>query len=307
VARAQPRQLPLVGILAPDRPPLAGYDAFLESLRGLGQIEGSTHVRETRWAEGQRIDLYRQYAKEFVGRGAHVNVTGDTPGTIAAHDVSKTTPIVMAFLGAGDPIELGFATSLARPGGNVTGIYSQTDVLAGKRLQILRETLPTANRVAVLHVSVETARRAALAHGAPAKALGLEIQSIEVSKPEDFDAGFGAAKQWQANAVLLTQSAVFHRNMALLAETAMRHRMPTLSGETGFAAGGGLMNQGPDIAEAWRRSATFVDKILKGAALGDLPIEQPTVFKLVVNLKTAKALGLEVPASLLAHADEVIE
>src|SRR5262245_8807502 len=276
VARAQPRPLPLIGILAPDRPPFAGYDALLESLRGLGQIEGLTHVRETRWAEGQRIDLYRQYAKELDGRGAHVVVTGDTPGTIAAHEVSKTTPIVMAFLGAGDPIELGFAASLARPGGNVTGIYSQTDVLAGKRLQILRETLPSANRVAVLHVSVETARRAALAHGAPAEALGLEIQSIEVSKPEDFDAGFAAAKQWHADAVLLTQSAVFYRNLALLAETAMRHKMPALSGETGFAAAGGLMDQGPDIAEAWRRSAIFVDKILKGSSPADLPIEQPT-------------------------------
>src|SRR5262245_12448408 len=129
VARAQPRPLPLIGILAPDRPPFAGYDALLESLRGLGQIEGLTHVRETRWAEGQRIDLYRQYAKELDGRGAHVVVTGDTPGTIAAHEVSKTTPIVMAFLGAGDPFDLGLPAGLGELGGTVPGFSFKPDVL----------------------------------------------------------------------------------------------------------------------------------------------------------------------------------
>lgn len=306
-ALAQSQQLPLVGVLAPERPPFAGYDAFLEGLRELGQIEGSTHRRETRWAEGQRMDLYRQFAKEFEGLGARIIVTGDTPGTIAAHEVTKSIPIVMAFLGAGDPVQLGLAQSIARPGGNVTGIYSQTDMLAGKRLQILKELLPTARRVAVLHVSVDTARRAAAAHGEPAKMLGLDVRSIEITTREDFNAGFSAAKEWQADAVLLVQSAVFYRNIAPLVEASIRYRLPTLSGESGFAAQGGLINQGPDISNAWRRSATFVDKILKGATPADLAIEQPTVFKLVINLKTAGVLGVAVPPTLLVRADEVIE
>jgi putative ABC transport system substrate-binding protein len=229
VARAQPRQLPLIGILAPDRPPFAGYDALLESLRGLGQIEGLTHVRETRWAEGQRIDLYRQYAKELDGRGAHVIVTGDTPGTIATHDVSKTTPMVLAFMGAGDPIELGFATSLARPGGMSPGFTLRPTCSRASACRYCGRRCPPLN--------------------------GLRCCTSVSTRP--------AEQRWQADGVLLTQSAVFYRNLALLAETAMRHRMRTLSGETGFAAAGGLMDQGPDIADAWRRSATFVDKSLK--------------------------------------------
>jgi putative ABC transport system substrate-binding protein len=253
------------------------------------------------------MDLYRQFANEAHAIGANIIVTGDTPGTIAAREVTWTTPIVMAFLGAGDPVQLGLAQSIGRPGGNVTGIYSQTDILAGKRLQIVRELLPTAQRTAVLHVSVEAARRAAIAHEQPAKTLGLEVRLIEVAAQDNFDAGFSAAKQWGADAVLLVQSAVFYRNMASLAEAGLKYRLPTLAGETGFAAHGGLINQGPNIADAWRRAAAFVDKILKGSTPADLPIEQPTVFKLAVNLKTAKALGLTVPPTLLARADEVFE
>ena len=263
----------------------------LPEFREIAFSDHVTYARETRWAEGQRMDLYRQFAKALDGLGARVLVAGDTPGTIAAHEVTKTTPIVMAFLGAGDPVELGLARSIARPGGNVTGIYSQTDILAGKRLQILRDLLPTAKRIAVLHISVDTARRVAATHQMPGKQLGFETRSFEIVGLEDFDKGIAAAKNWQADAVLLVQSAIFYRNIDPLADAALKHRLPTLSGETGFAAGGGLMNYGPDISDVWRRSAAFVDKILKDAIPADLPIEQPTVFKLVINLKTAKALG----------------
>jgi putative ABC transport system substrate-binding protein len=306
-ARAQTRRLPRLGILAPERPPFAAYNVLLQALRALGQIEGETYALETHWAEGQNSDLYRQYANELVGKSVDIILTGDTPGTIAAAQTTRTTPIVMAFLGAGDPIELGLAQSLARPGGNVTGIFSQTSVLSGKRLELLRELLPSARRVAVLHVKTEISRRLAGAHDEPARTLAFESRRFEIDGADEFAASFAAARDWGADAVVLVQSAVFYRNAAKLAAIALQHRLPVLSGETGYAAAGGLMNQGPDIVDCWRRAATYVAKILKGAKPADLPIEQPTRFGLVVNAKAAKALGIAIPDSILARADEVIE
>jgi putative ABC transport system substrate-binding protein len=297
---------PVIGIIRPEPLPSPSYDAFRQGLRDLGYVEGQTIVLEPRWPTNRQFEDYLRIAKEFVLREVDIIVSGHTVSTLAAHHATQTIPIVFGASGL-DPIELGLAKSLARPGYNITGMALQTNELPGKRLELIKQIVPTAARIAILLPDNDTTRLMAKGHEAPALSLGVQLLQIEVSGPSDFEAGFEQAMRGQVDAVVLVQNAVFYANPKAIADLSLKYQLPVLSGDSGFAAAGGLINHGPNIADLWRRSAILVDKILKGAKPGDLPIEQPTKFELVVNLKTAKALGITIPPAVLVQADEVIE
>jgi len=299
-------KIPVIGIIRSEPLPARSYDAFRQGLRDLGYVEGQTIVLEPRWPTNRQFEDYLGVAKEFVRREVDIIVASHTLSTVAAQHATQTIPIVFGASGL-DPIELGLAKSLARPGYNITGMTLQTNELPGKRLELIRQIVPTASRIAILLPDTDTSRLIAKGHDAPAHALGVQLIHIEVSAPSDFEAGFESAMAAQADALVLVQNALFYANPKAIADLSLKHRIPVLSGESGFAAAGGLANHGPNIADLWRRSAILVDKILKGAKPGDLPIEQPTKFELVVNLKTAKALGITIPPAVLIQADELIE
>ena len=228
-----------------------------------------------------------------------------TAGALAARDATREIPIVAAALA--DPVRLGLGASLARPSGNVTGHTDQAgEGLLGKRVELLRAAVPRLSRLAIfLNPRPGTETRAD--YEATVRPLGLEAQYFDLHDPRDFEGAFHAAVRGGARAVLFGQSPLFSQHAARLAELARRSRLPTMAGETGFAAAGGLMTYGRDIVDNFRRSARYIDRILRGAKPADLPFEQPTRFQLVVNLKTANALGLTLPPSLLLRADEVIQ
>ena len=297
---------PVIGIIRPEPLPSPSYDAFRQGLRELGYVEGQTIVLEPRWPKNRQFEDYLGIAKEFVRREVDIIVTGHTLSTLAAQHATQTIPIVFA-AGGLDPIELGLAKSFARPGYNITGMTHQTNELNGKRLELIKQIVPTASRIAILLPDTEIGWLSAEGHNAPASSLGLQLLHIEVSAPSDFEAGFEKAMRGQADAVVLVPSAQFYANPKAIADLSLKYRLPVLSADSGFAAAGGLANHGPNIADVWRRSAELVDKILKGAKPGDLPIQQPTKFELVINLKTAKELGLTIPPAVLVQADEVIE
>jgi putative tryptophan/tyrosine transport system substrate-binding protein len=303
---------PRVGLLAPGRPDAPPTDlnirvvnAFRQRLRDLGYIEGQNIGLEIRWDEGQ-MDRHVTFAAELVRMGVDVIVAGTSPVTLWAREATRTIPIVMAAFGGGDPVDLGLAASLAHPGGNVTGVVLQTHLLPGKRLELLKEAVPKVSRVALLQ-NGERHPHAIQGYETAAQALGIDLKSFDVKSAAEFESIFKEAKQQATQAVILAQSAFFAVYAARIAELALRYGLPTIAGETGFAQQGGFMNYGPDIVDAWRNSAAYVDKILKGARPGDLPMEQAARFELVINLKTAEALGLTIPPSLLALADEVVE
>jgi ABC-type uncharacterized transport system substrate-binding protein len=311
IAEGQSPAVPIVGILAPGgrpepgRPGLAHLAAFREALRDLGYVEGRTIALEVRW-DDNKPDRLPPIAAEFVRRGVNIILAGGTAGTVAAKQATGTIPIVMAASGV-DPVQLGLVASVARPGGNVTGMMLQTHELPGKRLELLRMAAPETTRVTVLWNPFPGSHALVKDHQAAAHSLGVQLQALEVRTLSDLDDAFVTGTRTRAQAVMMTQGAFFTIHRTRIAELALRNRLPTISGETGYAQAGGLMDYGPNIVESWRRSAVFVDKILKGAKPGDLPIEQPQRFELVINLKTAKALGVTIAPSLLLRADQVIE
>jgi putative ABC transport system substrate-binding protein len=299
-----------IGVLAPgtDTPgglPTIVVEAFRQGLRDLGYIERRDLVLDVRWDEG-KPERNQELARELVRLPVHVIVAGTTPSTIAAQKATTTVPIVMAATG-GDPVSLGLVTSVSRPGGNVTGLILQTHELPGKRLEFVKEVVPKLLRIALFWHPGHPSAGEIKGYETAARNQGVELQRIEARGPEQFDAAFEVAARAGSQAAIFVQSAVYAGYRARLAEIALKRQIPTISGETGFAAAGGLMNYGPNIPDSWRRAAGYVDKILKGAKPGDLPLEQPTKFELIINLKTAKALGLTIPPSLLARADQVIE
>ena len=305
-ALAQRRSPPVVGIIRPEPLPSPSYDAFQKALLALGYVEGQTIVLEPRWPEGRQLDDYLAIAKDFVQRRVDIIVAGHSLSTLAAKQATQTIPIVFAATGL-DPIEFGLAKSLARPGYNITGMTLQTNELPGKRLELIKQIVPTASRIAILLPDTDTARRFAKDHETPAGSLGVQLLHLEVRGPSDFETAFDKARRGKADAMVLVQSALFYANPQAIANLSLKYRLPVLSGDSGFAEAGGLINHGPDPADLWRRSASLVDKILKGAKPGDLPIEQPTKFEIVVNLRTAKALGITIPPTVLVQANEVIE
>src|SRR5262245_27433412 len=245
-------------------------------------------------------------AQEFVVQRVDIIVASHVTSTLAAKQATQGIIIVFGAIGM-DPVELGLAKSLARPGYNITGMSLQTSELPGKRLELIKQIAPTATRIAILLPDIDTSWRLARDHEAPAGALGLELLHLEVRGPSDFEMAFDKARRQNADAMVLTQNSLFYTEAKAIADLSLKYRLPVLSGDTGFAAAGGLINHGPNSDDAWRRSATLIDKILKGAKAGDLPIEQPTKFEVVVNLKAAKALGVTIPHAVLIQADEVIE
>ena len=278
--------------------------AFVQRLRDLGWIEGRTVTIEYRWAEG-RSSRAAEIAAEFVQLKVDVIVTYGTSSVLAAKQATSVIPIV--FAAANDPVGAGLVASLARPDGNVTGLSVQQVDAAGKRLELLREIFPSLRRLAIL-ANVGNPG-AALEMGeaqVAARTLGLEVTTIEIRRGEDIAPGFDALKS-QAEALYVCTDPLVITNRARIQTSAMGARLPTVYNSREYVETGGLMSYGPNFLDQWRRTAEIVDKILRGAKPSDIPVEQPTKFDLVLNLTTAKVLGLTIPSTLIARADEVIE
>jgi len=278
--------------------------AFTKKLGELGWVEGRNLSVEARWAKD--ADSLPGLAAELVRLGVDIILTPGPVATSAANRATSTIPIVM--IASTDPRRAG-AAGLAHPGGNLTGLtIGQTEVVNEKRLELLKEALPEISRVAILW-DVERVSNAADAAVllAAARSLKLQLQQLDVTKAADFEPAFRAAQQGGAGAVVLVESPRAVVNRTLIAQLALKHRLPVMSQFSRLVEAGGLMSYGPDLSDLFDRAASYVDKILKGAKPGDLPIEQPTKFELVINLKTAKALGLMIPQSLMQRADHVIE
>ena len=305
----QARRIWRIGLLdyaSPDPVRLAWWRAFEDGMRERGYVDGENVVFQPRWGNGQ-VSRLQGLVTELVAAKADVLVTAGNPATLAAKQVTSSIPIVTAT--GPDPVELGLAASLARPGGNVTGVTSVSSELSAKRLQLLRELIPQVSRVAALwdraaRGSALSARDTEVA----ARSLGIALQSVAI-RPDakDYDAAFVAMKRDGARAVIVVPSSAFFASRQRIADLALTHRLPSAVGSKEYAEAGGLISYGADYPDLFRRVAVFVDKILAGAKPADLPVEQPTKFELVINLKTAKALGLQIPQSLLIRADEVIQ
>src|SRR5262245_38956294 len=283
----------------------ARIEAFRQGLHELGYVEGKNIVIEWRSADGKPERL-PALAAELVRLKVVVIVTSGGAPTRRAKEATSTIPIVMT--NDPDPVGDGFVASLARPGGNITGLSSFAPELSGKRLEILREVVPKLSRVAVLGSSGATGYAQTLRETEPAaKAFKMQLQFLDVKQAEDVETAFRAASKGRAQGVLTLNSAILGSQRAQIAELAVKNRLPVMYHQTDFVEAGGLMSYGVNIPDLNRRAATYVDKILKGATPGDIPVEQATKFELVINLKTAKALKLTIPQSLLLRADQVIE
>ncbi|MEX2036505.1 MAG: ABC transporter substrate-binding protein [Xanthobacteraceae bacterium] len=305
VARAQQSKSPAtksptIGVLlVAGREPFAGQ--FEAGLRALGHIVGQSIQLEFRSAGGQ-LKALPELAAELVRLKVDIIIASETPAVHAAKRATTTIPIVMA--PAGDPVGTGLVASLARPGGNVTGLSAATAELAGKSLEIIREVLPSVRRVAALADPTNPFSKPFLEQiHLSARSIGVEIRVAMVRNVDEFDAAFSEMKQQRVEAVIVQPTLPRKRAIDL----ALEHRLPSVSGNRAFPDGGGLMSYAGSLADRYRNAAVYVDKILKGAKPADLPVQQPVKFELVVNLKTAKSLGLVVPPTLLARADEVIE
>jgi len=307
VEAQQPRKVPRVGFLSAvsaNSVP-ARLEGFRLGLRELGWVEGQSVTIDYRWAEG-RGDRLPGLAEELVRLNVDLIVTHGAAATLAARRATATIPIV--FASADDAVTSGLVASLARPGGNVTGLTIISPELSGKRLELLREVVPSLKRLAVLRNPTNPVTLLELkATQAAAQSLGLQIQSLEVADPDGFAGPFSAMTREQAGALIVLSDAMFVGRHAQIVGYAAKSRLPAIYSAREFADAGGLMSYGPNVADLWRRSAAFVDKILKGAKPADLPVEQPTKFELVINLKTAKQIGLTIPPNVLARADKVIK
>lgn len=291
-----------IGLLRLGEPPASYIQPFRQALSRLGYIEGQNIIIE--YGLAQSVDELPDMAAHLIRRSVDVIVASGVPSVVPAQNATSTIPVV--FVAAIDPKATHVVTSFARPGGNVTGISALFADLTGKRLELLKEIVPTLSRVVFLSRAANPghahyAREAARA----ARILQVELQVLLVASADDFEEAFGNARG--ANAVIQLDDAMFTSERARLVELAARHRLPVAYGPRDFAELGGLLALGPNYSDLYRRAATYIDKILKGASPGDLPIEQPTTFELVINLKTARALGLNIPPAVLARADEVIE
>ncbi len=281
------------------------WSILADGLRELGWIDGRNIAFEQRYADNE-IERLPELARELVRLDVDVIVAFGTLAPFAAKAATATIPIVMA--SAGDPVGSGLVASLARPGGNITGLSLVAPELGGKRLQLLREVRPAISRVAVLWNAANPYSALVFWETeAAARTLNIEILSVEVRRPADFDAAFAAATRFRADALIAVEDPLTSGSAQRITEFAAENGLPAIYGLRDFAETGGLMSYGADLSDLFRRSAGYVDKILKGAKAADLPIEQPTKFELVVNLKAANALGLDPPPTLLARADEVIE
>ena len=279
--------------------------AFPQGLRDLGYVEGRNLIIEWRWAEG-RVERFPDFAVELVRLKVDVIVATQSSAALAAKNATRTIPIVTVLVA--DPVGIGLVASLARPGGNVTGLTSVAVELGPKQLELLREAVPKVSRVAVLSNPLNQFAPLQLREvEVAARVLGVQLQLLEARGPEQFDGAFAAMARERAGALLVLSDVLFFFHRTRIADLAAKSRLPAMYGFREHTEAGGLMSYGANISDLLRRAPTFVDKILKGAKPADLPVEQPTKFELVINLKTAKTLGLTIPQSILIRADKVIE
>jgi putative ABC transport system substrate-binding protein len=306
---AQPApKVPRVGLLllfgTPGQPNSL-VDAFRGGLRDLGYVEGETVLIDYRWAEGQEHRLGDD-AADLARLKVAVIVTPGTPATMAARAATRTIPVVMT--NVGDPVGSGIVASLARPGGNVTGLSLLDAELDGKRIELLKEAVPHLSRLAILWSANDPGMTLAFGRvEAAAKALGFALQNLAVREPAEFPRAFETARAGRAEALFVTAQPFTNQHRAQILYLVAKHRLPAIYTLRSFVDAGGLMSYGPSQADQYRRAASYVDRILKGARPADLPVEQPTKFELAINLKTARALGLTIPVGLLQRADQVIE
>ena len=306
VAARQTKKIPRIGYLSPVSVSrsAASLGAFRQGLRQSGYIEGKNIIVEYRWAEG-KLDRLPALAAELVGLGVDVIVTAGTPPVLAAKQATNTIPIVAA--NADNLVELAVVASLARPGGNVTGSTRVDADFSAKRLELLKEALPNLSRVAVLsHGALGGDQEELKEIQAAARPLGIQIHSFTAQEPGQFSVVYAEMLKGRADALIFFTSAFtsFHRNQ--LVDLALKNRLPTMCGGANWTDVGCFMSYGPNVIELYRRAAVFVDKILKGTKPADIPVEQPTKFEFMVNLKTAKQIGVTIPPNVLARADRVI-
>jgi putative tryptophan/tyrosine transport system substrate-binding protein len=302
----QPTKVPRIGFLSAfsGSSLSARIEAFRQGLRELGYVEGKNVVIESRYAEG-RLDRLTDLAAELVRLKVDVIVTGGPSPTRATKEATVTIPIVMAL--DNDPVGSGFVASLARPGGNITGLATLSPEISGKQLELLKEIVPRLSHVAVVGTSsnpgnAQMLKETELAAGA----FAVQLHYLDVEDPKDIETVFRAASKGRADAVLVLPNSVLLSQRAQLADLAAKNRLPAVYGQPEYVDAGGLMFYGASITEMFRRAATYVDKILKGAKPADLPVEQPTKFEFVISLKAAKQIGLTIPPNVLARADRVI-
>jgi putative ABC transport system substrate-binding protein len=308
-AQQKPAHIPRVGVLSPEPTPTAAapsaaLDAFRQGLRDLGYVEGQTILLEYRYADWQ-LDRLPTLAAELVQRLPDMLFTYSTPGMQAARQATTTLPIVVG--AAGDLVAEGLVTSQGRPGGNLTGLTFFGREIEGKCLELLKEAVPPSIRVAVLvNPSNPAFARRPADLAAEAQALGVQLHRVEVRAPGEFEDAFTTMTAHRAEALLVVNDAMFSAYRHQIVALALAYQLPTISQGKGFAEAGGLLQYGADTPAMIRHAATYVDKILKGATPGELPVERPRKFELIINLKTAQALGITIPPTLLFLADEVI-
>jgi putative ABC transport system substrate-binding protein len=303
----QPKKVPRIGVLWLYSPTIASpfAEAFRQGLRGLGYVEGQNIALEERWAEG-RYDRLPSLAAELVRLNVDIIVTSSTPGAQAGQQATRSIPVIMTTVS--DPVESGLVSSLARPGGNVTGLSLMHPDLTGKRLELLKEVIPKLSRVAVLSNPANPIISPLLRETeAAARALGLQLQVVEVRGPTEFDSAFSAMTRDRAGALVVLPDAIFQNERRRIAALAAKGRLPAMYAWREAVDEGGLMAYGASVPDIFRRAAVYVDKILKGTKPADLPVEQPTKFELVINLKAAKQIDLTIPPNVLARADKVIK
>jgi ABC-type uncharacterized transport system substrate-binding protein len=300
----QPKKVPRIGYLTLTSSP-RGPEAFLQGLRELGYIEGQNIVIEYRNAAG-RAERLSDLAAELVRLNVDVIVAGASQSALAAKQATRTIAVV--FHGVGDPVAQALVASLARPGGNITGLASLSPEVGGKRLELLKEAVPTASRVAVVWNPTNSSNSLQVKEiRTAAQTLALRIQLLEVSKPDDIERAFTAVPREGADALLVFADPFLSSQRSRIFDLATKNRLPAMYGQSDPVEAGGLMSYAPSFREFGRRAAYYVDKILKGAKPADLPVEQPTKFELVINLKAAKQIGLTIPPNVLARADRVIK
>ena len=305
LAQAQhTKNIPRIGYLRAEKAPEVDIEGFRQGLREHGYVEGKNIVVEYRWADGNEESL-RSLVSELIGLKVDLIVTSAPAATQAAKKATTTTPIVMVLVA--DPVAFGFVNSLARPGGNITGFAFLLPEISGKRLELLKETIPKLSRVAVLWNAANPYKETDLKEVQPvADALKVAVHTFRVRDPNGFDDAFKAATKVRAEGLLTLDDPFTIAHRTRIIDLALRYKLPAVYAVRPFVDAGGLMYYGPDRIDQNRRAANYVNKILKGTKPADLPVEQPTKFELVINLKTAKQIGLTIPPNVLARADRVI-
>ena len=301
----QPKKVYRIGLLSTDPLPAQSWNALLDGLRERGYIEGRNIVFERRFSEG-KAERFPEFAADMVRLKVDIIIVTTTPAAFAAKNATQTIPIVIPT--AIDPVGAGLVASLARPGGNITGLSALAPELSGKRLELLKEVVPGMTRVAVLWNPANPANASVWKETqAAARGLGLLLQSQEVRSPQDLERTFALTAQARPDALLVLSDSLINMHRQQIAEFVTQKRLPSVFASTEAVMAGGLMSYGPSLPDRYRRTAYYVDRILKGAKPADLPVEQPMKFELVIILKTAKQIGLTIPPNVLARADKVIK